>query len=118
MRQVPIEQFKRNMGKEIKDLPFEVIRRGKHLFYVTNHMVQSETAIIETHGSELNHMVESIKPAKMPMGVVNNAEEAAEKLTEIIEKKQSTDNSETDIATDGRPVFGYPKSYQARKKGK
>ena len=100
MRQVPIEQFKRNMAEEIKDLPFEVTRRDKFLFYVTKRMVQGEP-LVETHGSVVNHVVEPAKPAKMATGIVNNAEEAAEKLTEIIKKKKGTDNSETDVATGG-----------------
>ena len=45
-------------------------------------------------------------------------ESVKEKLTEIIKKKQGTDIPETTVAMDGRPAFGYPKSYQARKKKK
>jgi len=96
MRQVPIEQFKRNMAEEIKDLPFEVTRRDKFLFYVTKRMVQGEP-LVETHGSVVNHVVEPARLAKMATGIVNNAEEAAEKLTEIINKKKSVHQDKADI---------------------
>jgi len=41
MRQIPIEQFKRNIKAEICDLPFLVTRRGKALF-VVNHAFEGE----------------------------------------------------------------------------
>jgi len=114
MRQVPIEQFKRSMNEDIKDLPFEVTRRGKFLFYVTNHVVDEKFIIKPS----LNHVVESKKVANHVVGAVKTKGEATEKLTKIIKKKQGTDISETTIDTGERPVIGYPKPYQCRKKKK
>ena len=107
MRQVPIEQFKRNINKEIKDLPFTVTRRGKVLFYVMNHMVQDKIgipALIKPHGSELNRAVEPKKAAKMPTGVVNDTKEASDKPTEIIKKKQKRTQSKTTFSTGKIPT--------------
>jgi len=105
MRQVNLKILRSRLTEELKDLPFEITKFG-HVIGV----VSAKGLNIQEKGLNKTH--------RMPTNIVNNPEEAAEKLTEIIKKKQGADISKTDIATGGRPAFGYPKSYQARKKGK
>ena len=71
MRQVAIEQFKRKMNEEVKDLPFEVTKRGEVLFvckphgsaepHGSNHMVKDET-----HGSPID-AADFLKSVKKPL---------------------------------------------------
>ena len=111
MRQVNIKELSKHLSVEMSDLPFAVTKRGK--------IIGVMVALGTTQGTDLT--LEDIIPEPKSIRKIKNSvhdkNEAVKKLTEIIQKKQGTDIQETDIATDGRPVFGYPKSYQARKKG-
>lgn len=116
MRQIPIEKFKRDMKSEIKDLPFEVTRRGVILFIV-NHAFKSK--------SEANHAVEDIKVKKVvlnhafePKGLNNPIEMVKKQLVEVIEKKKKCTQLKATIPTEETTTFGFPKSHQCRKKVK
>ena len=75
------------------DLPFAVTKRGE----VIGVMI----ALGTTQGTDLmlKDIIPEPKSIKNIKGSVHNAEDAEEKLTEIIKKKQGTDISETTVAT-------------------
>jgi len=102
MRQVNIKTLKAKLSQELLNLPLEITKNGKVI------------ATILEKGSPFD--VEKVVTS--PKGSVHNAEEAKEKLTEIIKKKKMVKPEKTDIATDGRPVLGFTKEHQCRKKGK
>jgi len=80
MRQVNIRTLYKQLSKELKDLPFEIMS-GKKLIAVVS-------------------MPEclDIKP-KVMKSVKDSVHEAKEKLTAIIEKKQSTDKPKAHSST-------------------
>jgi len=103
MRQVNLKILRSRLTEELKDLPFEITKFG-HVIGV----VSAKGLNIPEKG--LN------KSAKMPTGIVNNAEEAAEKLTEIIKKKKRFKPLKTDIATEETSTVGYTKAQQCGRK--
>ena len=85
MRQIPIEKFKRNIKAEIKDIPFEVTRRGSVLFIV-NHAVE----LHKKSKTPLNHVVEQPKVEKSSLNHAiqdNSINIAKNQLVDIVEKK-------------------------------
>jgi len=98
MRQVNIKALRGRLAEELKDLPFEITKFGHVL------------GVVSTKSVHLS--------IKKPKKGVRNSKEVEEKLSEIIKKKKYTNKEESPLHVGGMPVLGYPKSYQARRKGK
>jgi len=102
MRQVNIKTLKAKLSQELLSLPLEITKNGKVI------------GVISEKGSH----IEKEKPQKVvttSKSGVHRTEAIKEKLVEIIKKKRKVNLPESSISTGGRPLFGYPKSYQARK---
>jgi len=79
MRQISIKELRANLSTELNNLPFVITRKGKIIAEVGVHL---KTKAVKKTESSVHH-IEAIK----------------EKLTEIIKKKKSSNNLETDSCT-------------------
>jgi len=105
MRQVNIKELKKNLSRELQDLPFEITKFGRVVGVVCekgDHFNSEKIEITSKEEKKGSHLVKDVK----------------EKLTEIIKKKKRCTPIEATIVTEETPTFGYPKSVQCRKKVK
>ena len=86
MRQVNIKTLKAKLSKELLNLPLEITKNGKVI------------GVILEKGGHFEEK-QSKEVVTSPKGMARNTEEAKEKLTAIIEKKQSTDKPKAHSST-------------------
>ena len=82
MRQVNIKELKKNLSRELQDLPFEITKFGRVVGVVCekgNHFDSEKIEITSKEEKKGSHLMKDVK----------------EKLTEITKKKKSSNNSET-----------------------